>query len=133
LIDAVQYMVGGGIIGAGSVAILGGLYGAYAALVGLTFTPDVLARGMDIVGVSILVTLVNTIPPSWEPGIAMFTTRVGDHRTEEGRQFPESRSPLTLVERIRRPLLIGQGTNDPRVKQSEADQIVTAMQHRGIR
>ncbi len=132
LIDAVQWAVREGIADKGRVAILGGSYGGYAALVGLTFTPDVFACGVDIVGPSNLVTLLNTIPPYWEPGIAMFTTRVGDHRTEAGRQFLESRSPLSFVERIRRPLLIGQGANDPRVKQSEADQIVAAMQRRGI-
>jgi dipeptidyl aminopeptidase/acylaminoacyl peptidase len=132
LIDAVQWAVREGITDKGRVAILGGSYGGYAALVGLTFSPDVFACGVDIVGPSNLVTLLNTIPPYWEPGIAMFTTRVGDHRTEVGRQFLESRSPLTFVERIRRPLLIGQGANDPRVKQSEADQIVAAMQRRGI-
>ena len=132
LIDAVQWAVREGIVDKAKVAILGGSYGGYAALVGLTFTPDVFACGVDIVGPSNLVTLLNTIPPYWEPGIAMFTTRVGDHRTEAGRQFLESRSPLTFVERIQRPLLIGQGANDPRVKQSEADQIVTAMQRRGI-
>jgi dipeptidyl aminopeptidase/acylaminoacyl peptidase len=132
LIDAVQWAVKEGIADKGRVAILGGSYGGYAALVGLTFTPEVFACGVDIVGPSNLVTLLNTIPPYWEPGIAMFTTRVGDHRTEEGRRFLESRSPLTFVDRIRRPLLIGQGANDPRVKQSEADQIVAAMQRRGI-
>jgi dipeptidyl aminopeptidase/acylaminoacyl peptidase len=132
LIDAVQWAVREGIADKGRVAILGGSYGGYAALVGLTFTPDVFACGVDIVGPSNLVTLLNTIPPYWEPGIAMFTTRVGDHRTEGGRRFLESRSPLTFVDRIRRPLLIGQGANDPRVKQSEADQIVTAMQRQGI-
>ena len=132
LIDAVQWAVREGIADKGRMAILGGSYGGYAALVGLTFTPDVFACGVDIVGPSNLVTLLNTIPPYWEPGIAMFTTRVGDHRTEAGRQFLESRSPLSFVERIRRPLLIGQGANDPRVKQSEADQIVAAMQRRGI-
>ncbi len=132
LIDAVQWAVREGIADKGRVAILGGSYGGYAALVGLTFTPDVFACGVDIVGPSNLVTLLNTIPPYWEPGIAMFTTRVGDHRTEEGRRFLESRSPLIFVDRIRRPLLIGQGANDPRVKQSEADQIVGAMQRRGI-
>jgi dipeptidyl aminopeptidase/acylaminoacyl peptidase len=132
LIDAVQWAVGEGIADKARVAILGGSYGGYAALVGLTFTPDVFACGVDIVGPSNLVTLLNTIPPYWEPGIAMFTTRVGDHRTEEGRKFLESRSPLAFVDRIRRPLLIGQGANDPRVKQSEADQIVGAMQRRGI-
>jgi dipeptidyl aminopeptidase/acylaminoacyl peptidase len=132
LIDAVQWAVREGIADQRKVAILGGSYGGYAALVGLTFTPDVFACAVDIVGPSNLVTLLNTIPPYWEPGIAMFTTRVGDHRTEMGRQFLESRSPLSFVDRIRRPLLIGQGANDPRVKQSEADQIVAAMQRRGI-
>lgn len=132
LIDAVQWAVKQGIADKARVAILGGSYGGYAALVGLTFTPDVFTCGVDVVGPSNLVTLLNTIPPYWEPGIAMFTTRVGDHRTEEGRKFLESRSPLGLVDRIRRPLLIGQGANDPRVKQSEADQVVAAMQRRGI-
>ncbi|HWU37809.1 MAG TPA: S9 family peptidase [Candidatus Acidoferrum sp.] len=132
LIDAVQWAIREVIADKAKVAILGGSYGGYAALVGLTFTPDVFACGVDIVGPSNLVTLLNTIPPYWEPGLAMFTTRVGDHRTEAGRQFLESRSPLTFVERIQRPLLIGQGANDPRVKQSEADQIVTAMQRRKI-
>ncbi|HSB82668.1 MAG TPA: S9 family peptidase [Candidatus Methylomirabilis sp.] len=132
LIDAVQWAVREGIADKSRVAILGASYGGYAALVGLTFTPDVFACGVDIVGPSNLVTLLNTIPPYWEPGITMFTTRVGDHRTEEGRRFLDSRSPLSFVDRIRRPLLIGQGANDPRVKQSEADQIVAAMQGRGI-
>jgi dipeptidyl aminopeptidase/acylaminoacyl peptidase len=132
LIDAVNWAIREGIADHGKVAILGGSYGGYAALVGLTLTPDVFACAVDIVGPSNLVTLLNTIPPYWEPGIAMFTTRVGDHRTEEGQRFLESRSPLTFVNRIRRPLLIGQGANDPRVKQSEADQIVTAMQRQGI-
>lgn len=132
LIDAVNWAIREGIADQGKVAILGGSYGGYAALVGLTFTPDVFACAVDIVGPSNLVTLLNTIPPYWEPGIAMFTTRVGDHRTEEGQRFLESRSPLTFVDRMRRPLLIGQGANDPRVKQSEADQIVAAMQGRGV-
>jgi dipeptidyl aminopeptidase/acylaminoacyl peptidase len=132
LIDAADWAIKEGIADKGRVAILGGSYGGYAALVGLTFTPDVFACAVDVVGPSNLVTLLNTIPPYWEPGIGMFTTRVGDHRTAEGRRFLEGRSPLTFVDRIRRPLLIGQGANDPRVKQSEADQIVAAMQHRGI-
>lgn len=132
LIDAVTWAIREGVADKGRVAILGGSYGGYAALVGLTFTPDVFACAVDIVGPSNLVTLLHTIPPYWEPGIAMFTTRVGDHRTAVGQRFLESRSPLTFVDRIRRPLLIGQGANDPRVKQSEADQIVAAMQRRGI-
>ena len=132
LIDAVHWAVREGIADKDKVAILGGSYGGYAALVGLTFSPELFACAVDIVGPSNLVTLLNTIPPYWEPGIALFTTRVGDHRTEAGRQFLLSRSPLTFVERIRRPLLIGQGANDPRVKQSEADQVVAAMRRGGI-
>jgi dipeptidyl aminopeptidase/acylaminoacyl peptidase len=132
LLDAADWAVREGVALKDKIAILGGSYGGYAVLVGLTFTPDVFACGVDIVGPSSLVTLLNTIPPYWEPGIAMFTTRVGDHRTEEGRKFLESRSPLSFVDRIQRPLLIGQGANDPRVKQSEADQIVAAMQRKGI-
>lgn len=132
LLDAVDWAVREGIAQRDKVCIMGGSYGGYATLVGMTFTPETFACGVDIVGPSNLVTLLNTIPPYWEPGIAMFTTRVGDHRTEEGRHFLESRSPLNFVERIRRPLLIGQGANDPRVKQSEADQIVAAMQKTGI-
>jgi dipeptidyl aminopeptidase/acylaminoacyl peptidase len=95
-------------------------------------TPDVFAAGVDIVGPSNLVTLLSTIPPYWTPQIELFTTRVGDHRTEEGRTFLESRSPLTHVDRIARPLLIGQGANDPRVRQTESDQIVRAMQSKSV-
>jgi dipeptidyl aminopeptidase/acylaminoacyl peptidase len=114
------------------VAILGGSYGGYAALVGLTFTPDVFACAVDIVGPSNLVTLLESIPPYWAPMIEMFATRVGDHRTEAGRALLMERSPLTRVDAIGRPLLIGQGANDPRVKQAESDQIVAAMTERGI-
>jgi dipeptidyl aminopeptidase/acylaminoacyl peptidase len=75
---------------------------------------------------------METIPPYWLPMINMFTIRVGDYRTEAGRKFLESRSPLFFVDKINKPLLIGQGANDPRVKQSEADQIVKAMQEKNI-
>ena len=79
-----------------------------------------------------LITLMEAFPPYWQPAIEMFATRVGDHRTEEGRSFLLERSPLTYVDRISRPLLIGQGANDPRVNQAESDQIVKAMQDRDI-
>ncbi len=99
-------------------------------MVGLTFSPDEFACGVDIVGPSRLLTLMQTIPPYWAPAIAQFKNRVGDHTTAEGRAFLDSRSPLTFVDKIKRPLLIGQGANDPRVKQAEADQIVKAMQEK---
>jgi len=98
----------------------------------MTFTPEVFACGVDFVGPSNLITLLESIPPYWQPMVELFATRVGDHRTEEGREFLKGRSPLTHVDRIRRPLLIAQGANDPRVKQTESDQIVNAMLQKAI-
>jgi dipeptidyl aminopeptidase/acylaminoacyl peptidase len=132
LLDARTWAIEQKIAREDRVALMGGSYGGYATLVGLAFTPDVFTCGVDIVGPSNLVTLLNTIPPYWTPMIAVFTRRVGDHRTEEGRKFLEARSPLTHADKIRRPLLIGQGANDPRVKQAESDQIVQAMQAKKI-
>jgi dipeptidyl aminopeptidase/acylaminoacyl peptidase len=132
LIDAVEWAVREGITDPARVAIMGGSYGGYATLVGLTITPDRFVCGVDIVGPSNLVTLLESVPPYWEPLVELWATRVGDHRTEGDRAFLNERSPLTYVDRIQRPLLIGQGANDPRVKQSESDQIVQVMQHKGI-
>ena len=132
LIDAVNWAVEKGIAEKDKIAIMGGSYGGYATLIGLTFTPDVFACGVDIVGPSNIITLMETIPPYWLPMINMFTSRVGDYRTEEGKEFLKSRSPLFFVDKINKPLLIGQGANDPRVKQSESDQIVNAMREKNI-
>ncbi len=132
LIDAVNWAVENKIADVNKVAIMGGSYGGYATLVGLTFTPEVFACGVDIVGPSNLITLLESIPPYWKPMFEMFATRVGDPRTEEGRKLLQERSPLTYVDRIKKPLLIGQGANDPRVKQSESDQIVKAMKEKNI-
>ncbi len=132
LIDAVEWAVEEEVTTEDEVCIMGGSYGGYATLVGLTFTPDVFACGVDIVGPSSLITLLESVPPYWEPMIEMFKTRVGDHTTEEGREELRARSPLFKVENIERPLLIAQGANDPRVKQEESDQIVEAMQESGI-
>ncbi len=132
LLDAVDWAVKEKIADPDKVAISGGSYGGYATLVGLTFTPEKFACGIDVVGPSSLVTLLNSIPPYWAPALEMFKSRVGDHTTEEGKAFLLERSPLTKVEQIKRPLLIGQGKNDPRVKVAEADQIVYAMQQKKI-
>jgi dipeptidyl aminopeptidase/acylaminoacyl peptidase len=132
LIDAVNWAIKEKIADPKRVAIMGGSYGGYATLAGLTFTPDVFACGVDICGPSNLITLLESIPPYWKPMLDLLTARVGDHRTEDGREFLTQRSPLTFVERISKPLLIGQGANDPRVKQAEADQIVQAMKEKHI-
>ncbi|APE27022.1 S9 family peptidase [Aurantiacibacter gangjinensis] len=132
LLDAVDWAVAEGIAEKDKVAIMGGSYGGYATLVGLTFTPDVFACGVDIVGPSNLETLLETIPPYWEPMIKQFHERMGDPSTEEGRQFLKDISPLYRAKEITKPLLIGQGANDPRVKQAESDQIVEAMERDGV-
>ena len=132
LLDAVDWAVKRKVADPRKIAIAGGSYGGYATLVGLTFTPDVFACGIDVVGPSNILTLLATIPPYWESGIQMFKDRVGDFTSDEGKKFLTERSPLTHVEKISRPLLIGQGANDPRVKQAEADQIVKAMTEKKI-
>lgn len=133
LIDAVDWAVKNGITTQDKVAIMGGSYGGYATLVGLTKTPDTFACGVDIVGVSNLETFLTTIPPYWKPMAALLKIMIGgDPATPEGRHFLASRSPITFVQNIKKPLLIGQGANDPRVKQAESDQIVKTMQEKKI-
>ena len=128
LIDAVRWAEHYKIADPQKVAIMGGSYGGYATLVGLTFTPDTFACGVDIVGPSNLETLLTSIPPYWASIALMFAARWGDVKSEAGRKLLYERSPLHKVEAIKKPLLIGQGANDPRVKQPESDQIVAAMQ-----
>jgi dipeptidyl aminopeptidase/acylaminoacyl peptidase len=128
LIDAVAWAVNQGITGKDQVAIMGGSYGGYATLAGLTFTPDAFACGVDIVGPSNLETLLATIPPYWEPQVKQFHERMGNPNTPEGLALLKERSPLYKAKDIKKPLLIGQGANDPRVTQPESDQIVAAMQ-----
>ncbi len=132
LIDATNWAVEQGITPKDKVAIMGGSYGGYATLAGLTFTPDEFACGVDIVGPSNLETLLKTIPPYWEPLIAQFHERMGNPNTPEGLAMLKERSPLYSADKITRPLLIGQGANDPRVNQAESDQIVEAMKAKGI-
>ncbi|KLI64227.1 S9 family peptidase [Aurantiacibacter marinus] len=132
LIDAVNWAVDQGIAEKDKIAIMGGSYGGYATLVGLTFTPEVFACGVDIVGPSNLETLLETIPPYWEPMVKQFHERMGDPTTPEGLQFLKDISPLYKAHEITKPLLIGQGANDPRVKQAESDQIVEAMEQEQV-
>jgi dipeptidyl aminopeptidase/acylaminoacyl peptidase len=130
LVDAVGWAVDEGVADPERVAIFGGSYGGYAALAGATFTPDLFRCAVDIVGPSSLITLINSIPPYWKPLLATFHERVGNPETEE--DFLKSRSPLFYVDRVRIPMLIAQGANDPRVKQAESEQFVAAMKEKGI-
>jgi dipeptidyl aminopeptidase/acylaminoacyl peptidase len=130
LIDAVDHVVAQGWADPERVAISGGSYGGYAALVGATFTPDVFRCAVDVVGPSNLKTLIESIPPYWAPIVAQFHQRVGNPETEA--EFLWERSPLSRVDAIKIPILVAQGANDPRVKQAEAEQIVAAMKEKGI-
>ena len=127
LIDAVAWAVDQKVTSKDTVCILGGSYGGYATLVGMTMTPEVFRCGVDIVGPSNLLTFMASIPAYWAPAIAVLHTRVGNPDTAEGKQALTQASPLTHVSKIKKPLLIAQGKNDPRVKEAESDQIVAAM------
>lgn len=132
LIDAVEWAVRSGVTTKDKVAIGGGSYGGYATLAGMTMTPETFACGVDIVGPSNLNTLLATVPPYWEAGRQQMYRRLGNPTTEEGKALLRERSPLTYADRIQRPLLIGQGANDPRVNVAESDQIVAAMKAKNI-
>jgi dipeptidyl aminopeptidase/acylaminoacyl peptidase len=130
--DAVAWAIAHKVTTADKVAIMGGSYGGYATLAGMTFTPGQYACGVDIVGPSNLETLLKTIPPYWAPVVSQFHQRMGDPSTPEGLALLKAASPLYKADQIRRPLLIGQGANDPRVNKAESDQIVAAMKVRSI-
>jgi dipeptidyl aminopeptidase/acylaminoacyl peptidase len=132
LLDAVAWAVERGITTREQVAIYGGSYGGYAVLWGMTNTPGQFACGVDIVGPSNLKTLLDSVPAYWASFFEQLARRVGDPRTEEGLALLHERSPLTYVDGIRKPLLIAQGANDPRVRQAESDQIVEAMTRKDI-
>ncbi len=133
LTDVVGWAVKQGIADPKRVAIMGGSYGGYATLAGLTFTPDLYRCGVDIVGPSSLFTLIRTVPPYWAPMRGIFNNRVGNIDDPKDEPLLRAASPLFHVDRIKAPLLIGQGANDPRVKQAESEQIVAAIEKRGGR
>jgi dipeptidyl aminopeptidase/acylaminoacyl peptidase len=126
----VKHLVAEGIADPKRVAILGGSYGGYATLAGVAFTPDVYRAGVDIVGPSNLNTLLEAIPPYWEAGKKMMFSRMADPGTPEGKAWLKERSPLTAADKIKTPLFVIQGANDPRVAKAEAEQIVIALRDR---
>ena len=128
LVDAVNWAVKEGYADPKKVAIMGGSYGGYAALAGVTFTPELFACSVDIVGPSNLKTLIASIPPYWKPLRAEFDVRMGNVDDPKDAELVKAASPLFKADRIVRPLLIGQGANDPRVNQKESEQIVEAIE-----
>jgi len=128
LIDCVNWAVKEGIADPQKVAIMGGSYGGYCALAALTYTPETFACSVDIVGPSNLKTLIGTIPPYWKPLRALFDVRMGNVDDPKEAELIKNASPLNFADKIVRPLLIGQGANDPRVKVTESEQIVAAIE-----
>jgi dipeptidyl aminopeptidase/acylaminoacyl peptidase len=128
LIDAVQWAIKEGIADPKRIAIMGGSYGGYSALAGVTFTPETFACSVDIVGPSNLKTLIASIPPYWKPLRATFDVRMGNVDDPKDAELIRNASPLFKANRITKPLLIGQGANDPRVNQKESEQIVEAIE-----
>ena len=128
----VKYLTAQGIGDPKRIGILGGSYGGYATLAGVAFTPDLYRAAVDIVGPSNLLTLLDAIPPYWEAGRKQMYARMADPGTPEGKAWMKERSPLTAADKIKTPLLVVQGANDPRVNRGEAEQIVIALRDRGF-
>lgn len=130
--DGVNWLVEQGIADKSRVAIYGGSYGGYATLAGITLTPELYACAIDYVGVSNLFTFMETIPPYWEQFRAMLYEMVGNPEDETDNARMKATSPVYLIDKIKAPLLIAQGANDPRVAQAESDQMVAALEANGI-
>lgn len=128
--DGVNWLIAQKIADPKRIAIYGGSYGGYAVLAGLAFTPDLYACGVDYVGVSNIFTLLETLPPYWELGRKMMYEMIGD--PEKDKELLKAVSPVFHVDKMKAPLFVAQGANDPRVKKSESDQIVEALKKRGI-
>jgi dipeptidyl aminopeptidase/acylaminoacyl peptidase len=128
--DQARWAVARGIADRTRIAILGGSYGGYAALCGLTMTPGVFACAIDVVGPANLLTFMSTIPPTWS--LDHFAARIGDPRTEEGRALLRARSPIHFLDRVHEPLLVAQGAHDARVPQAESDSLVAALERRHV-
>lgn len=128
--DGVKWLIKKGIADPKKVGIYGGSYGGYATLAGLAFTPDLYACGVDYVGVANLFTFMKSFPPYWELMRKMLYEMIGD--PEKDKELMTAASPVFHIDKIKAPLFIAQGANDPRVNKAESDQVVEALKKRGI-
>jgi dipeptidyl aminopeptidase/acylaminoacyl peptidase len=129
--DGVRFLIDQGIADPKRIGIAGFSYGGYSTLAGLAFTPELYAAGFDVVGIANLLTFANSFPPYWEPARAFFAKHMGDPNKPEDRRRLMEQSPINSVGKIRAPLFVAQGANDPRVKKAESDQIVAALRDQG--
>jgi dipeptidyl aminopeptidase/acylaminoacyl peptidase len=130
LTDGVQWLIKQGIADPRRVAIYGGSYGGYATLAGVTYTPDLYAAAVDYVGISNLFTFMKTIPPYWKPFLDQMHEMVGD--PEKDKDLFTAMSPALNADKIKTPLFVAQGAQDPRVNKAESDQIVQSLRKRGV-
>ena len=128
--DGVRWLIRRGIADPKRIAVYGGSYGGYATLAGVAFTPDLYACGIDYVGVANIFSFLETIPPYWRPQLQIWKEMVGD--PEKDKDLLEQISPVFHVNRIKVPMLVAQGANDPRVNRNESDQMVEALRKRGV-
>jgi acetyl esterase/lipase len=132
IVDGANWAVENKIADRNQIAIMGASFGGYSTLAGLAFTPDVFCCGVDMVGPSNWLTMVNTVPKYWIPHMISWYKLVGDPRTAEGRAMAMTNSPVSRVNSIKKPLIIFQGEHDPRVNKAESDQMVAAMRKNGL-
>lgn len=130
--DGLQYVIDEGWVDKDKAAIYGGSHGGYAVLRGLTKTPDLYACGVDYVGVSNLFTFMKTIPPYWKPYLKIIKEIWYDEDVAEEKVIMEEVSPVYQIDKIKKPLFVAQGANDPRVNIDESDQIVSALRTKGF-
>jgi len=128
--DGVQWAIDQGIADPERIGIYGASFGGYATLAGITFTPDLYAAAVSYVGVSNIFTFLDTVPPYWETMRNMLYGKIG--HPEEDKELLTATSPIFHVDKIKTPLFVAQGANDPRVNKAESDQIVEALRARGI-
>ena len=127
IIDAVTWTIDQGIADKNKIAIMGGSFGGYSTLAGLAFTPDFFCCGVDVVGPSNFITLLSSVPEYWKPGMVTWYKIAGNPDVKEDIPYLKSVSPLFKKDQIKKPLLVLQGANDPRVAKAESDQIVQAL------
>ncbi|MCT2562238.1 S9 family peptidase [Chryseobacterium herbae] len=130
--DGVKYVIEQGWIDKNKIAIYGGSHGGYATLMGLIKTPDLYACGVDYVGVSNIFTFFESFPEYWKPYKEMMKQIWYDLDNPEEAKIAKEASPIFQIDKIKKPLFVVQGANDPRVNINESDQIVKAMRAKGV-
>lgn len=130
--DGVNYVIKKGWVDKDKIAIYGASHGGYATLMGLIKTPDLYACGVNYVGVSNIFTLFKSMPEYWKPFLKIMYNVWYDLNDAEEAKIAKEVSPVFQADKIKKPLFVVQGANDPRVNINESDQIVTALRGKGF-